>query len=369
MSSEPVTPGEPVASSEPITPNEPATPSELVKCVVWDLDDTVWDGVLSEGTGVELRPGVREVIDALDQRGILQSIVSKNDEKAALTELERLGIRDYFLVPHVSWQPKSELVRSIAGRLNIGVDTLMFIDDSEFERAEVEFALPQVRCVDAAEASGLLARPELSRPVTAEGRGRRAMYVQAEQRGEYEKSFAGPQIEFLRSLRMRLTVAVATPEDLERAAELTERTHQLNTTGLTFSKAELRDLMDRDDQTLLVARLEDRFGTYGTIGLTLVGRSQSEWRIRLFLMSCRVMGRNVGGAILRYLAQAADAGQVSLTADFLPTEVNKPMYTVYRLAGFKKTPVEGPAQVLRLTPGLKHGYPDYLELSLPESFE
>ncbi|MGW1793141.1 HAD-IIIC family phosphatase [Streptomyces tubercidicus] len=346
---------------------EPVMSSELVKCVVWDLDGTVWDGVLSEGTGVELRPGIREVIDALDRRGVLQSIVSKNDEKAALTELERLGIRDYFLVPHVSWQPKSELVRSIAERLNIGIDTLMFIDDSEFERAEVAFAHPQVRCVDAAEVSGLLARPELSRPVTEDGRGRRTMYAQAEQRNEYEKSFAGPQIEFLRSLQMRLTVAVATPDDLERAAELTERTHQLNTTGLTFSKAELRELMDRPDQTLLVAHLEDRFGAYGTIGLTLVGTSETEWRIRLFLMSCRVMGRNVGGAILRYLAQSAQTAQVRLTADFRPTGVNKPMYTVYRLAGFKKNSVEGPAQVLEMAPGLQHGYPDYLALSLPET--
>lgn len=343
--------------------------SELVKCVVWDLDDTVWDGVLSEGTGVELRPGVRELIDALDRRGILQSIVSKNDEEAALTELERLGIRDYFLVPHVSWQPKSELVHSIAKRLNIGLDTVMFIDDSAFERAEVEFAHPQVRCVDAAETPGLLGRPELSRPVTEDGRARRTMYLQAEERGEYEKSYAGPQIEFLRSLQMRLTVAVATPEDLERAAELTERTHQLNTTGLTFSKAELRELMDRPDQTLLVARLEDRFGAYGTIGLTLVGKSAEEWRIRLFLMSCRVMGRNVGGAILRYLAQSAEAGHVRLTADFRPTEVNKPMYTVYRLAGFKKSAAEGPAQVLEMASGLRHGYPDYLALSLPESVD
>ncbi|WP_320784826.1 HAD-IIIC family phosphatase [Streptomyces sp. CRN 30] len=340
-------------------------PSELVKCVVWDLDDTVWDGTLSEGAGVRLRPGVRALIDTLDQRGILQSIASKNDEKAALTELERLGIRDYFLVPHVSWQPKSGLIHSIARRLNIGLEAVMFIDDSAFERAEVEFAHPQVRCVDPAAAADLLGRPELSRPVTEDGRARRTMYLQAEERNEYEKSYAGPQVEFLRSLRMSLTVAVATPEDLERAAELTERTHQLNTTGLTFSGAELRELMGRSDHTLLVARLTDRFGTYGTIGLALVGKTAEEWRIRLFLMSCRVMGRNVGGAILRYLARSAEAEQVRLTADFKTTDVNKSMYTVYRLAGFKKTAVEGPVQVLEMAPGLQHAYPDYLDLSLP----
>ncbi|WP_190329485.1 HAD-IIIC family phosphatase [Streptomyces venezuelae] len=351
-------------------------PSELVKCVVWDLDDTVWEGILSEGPGVKLRPGIRELIETLDERGILQSIASKNDEKAALDELERLGIREYFLVPHVSWQPKSALIQSIAERLNIGIDTLMFVDDSAFERAEVEFVHPQVRCVDAAETADLLDRPELTRPVTEDGRARRMLYLQAEERKAYETSFAGPQVEFLRSLDMRLTIAVATPEDLERAAELTERTHQLNTTGLTFSKAELRELMERPDQTLLVARLTDRFGTYGTIGLTLVGRTPDEWRIRLFLMSCRVMGRNVGGAILRYLAQSAEAEQVRLTADFRPTDVNKAMYTVYRLAGFKKTAVEDPGaegsghdasvKVLRMATGLPHTYPDYLTLSLPE---
>ncbi|MEU6994581.1 HAD-IIIC family phosphatase [Streptomyces sp. NPDC046465] len=344
-------------------------PSELVKCVVWDLDDTVWDGVLSEGSGVTLRPGVRELIDTFDQRGILQSVASKNDEKAALAELERLGIRHYFLVPHVSWQPKSGLVESIAKSLNIGLDTVMFVDDSAFERAEVEFVHPRVRCVDAAETADLLDRPELTRPVTEDGRARRTLYLQAAERGEYEKSFAGPQVEFLRSLEMRLTVEVATPEDLERAAELTERTHQLNTTGLTFSKSELRELMERPDQTLLVARLTDRFGTYGTIGLTLVGKTAEEWRIRLFLMSCRVMGRNVGGAILRYLAQSAEAEKVRLTADFKPTDVNKSMYTVYRLAGFKKTEVDGPVRVLEMAPGLPHTYPDYLALKLPATLD
>lgn len=333
-----------------------------VKCVVWDLDDTLWEGILAEGGGGALRPGVADLLYALDKRGVLHSIASKNEPTRAQARLTELGVAHYFISPQISWEPKSSLVASVASRLNIGLDTVMFIDDSPFERAEVADACPQVRCVDGRDLGGLADRLEFDVPVTWEAAARRRMYQEAETRREYEESFAGPRSQFLASLGMRLTVRRATLDDLCRAAELTERTHQLNTTGLVFDTEELAELMTRPDQVLLVAALEDKFGDYGTVGVVLLGADPAQWRIRLFLMSCRVMGRNVGGAVLAFLAREADSRGLDLTADFLANDVNRPMYMVYRLAGFEETARDGKVQRLRLRAEVGRTIPHYVDL-------
>ncbi|MER6433781.1 HAD-IIIC family phosphatase [Streptomyces sp900105245] len=333
-----------------------------VKCVVWDLDETLWAGILSEGGAATLRPGAAEILAALDERGVLHSIASRNEPGPAMRHLDRLGIAHYFLHPQISWRPKSESIRTIARALNIGIDALVLVDDSPFERAEVSDALQGLRCIDSAHLSDLLALFDFDGPVTDEARQRRQLYRQAELREAHESDFRGPRQEFLASLDMRLSIGPAASQDLLRAAELTQRTHQLNTTGLTFSAEELEMLRTRPDQTLLTIRLDDRFGSYGVVGLVLLGQSDDEWCIRLFLMSCRVMGRNIGGAVLTYLAQQADDRGLQLTADFLPNEVNRSMYTVYRLAGFAEAGRDGDRLRLQLRSGTKHVFPRYLRL-------
>lgn len=333
-----------------------------VKCVVWDLDDTLWEGILAEGGAATLRPGVAGALETLDKRGVLHSIASKNEPTRAQARLSDLGVAHYFISPQISWQPKSSLVASVARRLNIGLDTVLFIDDSPFERAEVADAHPEVRCMDSRDLTALADRPEFDVPVTAEAAARRRRYQEAETRRQHEESFGGPRSQFLASLDMKLTVRHATADDLLRAAELSERTHQLTTTGLVFDAAQLADLMTRPDQKLLVAALEDRFGDYGTVGVILIGTDATQWCIRLFLMSCRVMGHNIGGAVLAFLADETDARGLDLTADFLPNDVNRPMYVVYRLAGFEELERHGGVQRLRLRHGARRAIPDYVDL-------
>lgn len=320
-----------------------------VKCVLWDLDGTLWEGVLAEGGGLRLRPGAAEVMRALDERGILQTVVSRNDPALALARVADHGLAEYLLYPQVSWGPKSAAVTTLADVLGLGPDTFLFVDDSPFERAEVSDTHPLVRVTDSRDLLSLLDRADLSPAVvTADGRVRRARYQAESRRREHEAAFAGPRPEFLRSLAMTLELAPATAADLDRAEELTLRTNQLNTTGLTFSRDELLAFTRAADRRLLVASLDDVFGSYGQIGLVLLDLCPGEWRIRLFLMSCRVMGRNVGGAILAWLAQQARARDVTLTADFRPTQVNRPMYIVYRMAGFRPASSAGDVERLRL---------------------
>jgi len=345
-----------------VTVNGTSTGLPTIKCVVWDLDNTLWDGVLAEDTDVTLLPAAADAVRALDSRGVLQSIASKNHPDAVRAKLDELGLADYFLFPKASWDPKSVLLRRIADELNIGVDTLLFVDDSPFERAEVASQLP-VRCFDSADVEALLDHQDLpSGAVTADAALRRVRYQEDSHRKSYEDQFTGPRTEFLRSLDMRLTIRTATQEDLDRASELTQRTNQLNTTGLTFSQEQLLQLMTRPENTILVVSLADTFGDYGTVGLVLATEEAGELRIRLFLMSCRVMGRNVGGAVLVHLAEQADARGLRLSADFRHTDVNRPMYMVYRLAGFGGEQRDGSALRLFLGPDSPRTRPAFLTL-------
>src|SRR5207247_9060537 len=121
-----------------------------VKCLVWDLDDTLWQGTLLERDDVHVSSAVWDVVRGLDARGILQSVASRNEHGHAWARLEQLGLAQYFVLPHIGWGPKSDAVRSIADKLGFAHRTIGFIDDQPAERAEVTFRLPGVRCYTAA---------------------------------------------------------------------------------------------------------------------------------------------------------------------------------------------------------------------------
>jgi FkbH-like protein len=322
--------------------------AKTVKCVIWDLDDTLWTGTLLEDKAVSLRHGVRTILETLDGRGILNSIASRNDYVSTMQVLKTLGIEEFFLYPQIGWGAKSGAVKTIAAELNIGLDTLLFVDDQQFEREEVTFALPEVRAFDALDIERLLDRDDLNpKMVTEESRYRRHRYQSDIARQAAEDAFTGPSEEFLASLDMRLTIHPAAEGDLHRAEELTVRTNQLNATGIAYSYAELDEFRRSPGQWLLIADLADKYGGYGKIGLTLVERAASVWTIRLLLMSCRVMSRGVGGIMLREIVERAHDAKVDLLADFIPTDRNRMMYVAYQFAGFRDYSTSGGRQTLR----------------------
>lgn len=349
------------------SPTKPAREHQI-KCVVWDLDHTLWHGVLLEDPEVRLRDGVREALAALDERGILLSIASRNDHARATEELRRLGLADYFLVPQIHWGSKSGSVQEIARRLNLGLDAFAFIDDQPFERDEVRSVAPQVQVHDPDELPGLLARPEFNpRFVTDESRRRRDMYRSDLVRQDAEERFDGPKDEFLAGLEMVFTIARAREADLRRAEELTQRTNQLNTTGYTYSHDELDALRRSPDHLLLVAELTDKYGSYGKIGLALVERGAPAWTLKLLLMSCRVMSRGVGNLLLQHVLRTARAAGAPLVAEFVPNDRNRMMYVTYKFAGFREVGRRDPVVLLEHDGTDPPPPPAYLTLHLDES--
>ncbi|MDZ8085092.1 MAG: HAD-IIIC family phosphatase [Nostoc sp. DedQUE12b] len=310
---------------------------KIIKCVVWDLDNTLWDGVLLEDDKVCLREGIANIIHSLDSRGILQSIASKNDEFTAIAKLEELGLKEYFLYPQIHWNSKVSSLQEIAKSLNIGIDAIAFIDDQRFELEEVEFSLPDILCINADKIAHILDMPVMNpRFITEDSSMRRLMYISDINRQQAEKDFVGTTEEFLATLNMNFTISSAKEEDLQRAEELTLRTNQLNTTGYTYSYDELSHFCQSENHKLLIASLEDKYGSYGQIGLVLIERQTNLWTIKLLLMSCRVMSRGVGTIMLNYVMSLAQNNNVRLLAEFVPNNRNRMMYIAYKFANFKE---------------------------------
>lgn len=336
---------------------------QSIKCVVWDLDNTVWDGTLLEDAEVTLRPHVVHLLEALDERGILHSIASRNDHDVAMAKLRDFGIADYFLYPQINWNSKASSVGQIAQDLNIGLDAIAFVDDQPFEREEVAFTHRQVLCLDSAHLDDLLDRPELNpRFVTEDSRLRRSMYQADIERNKQEAEYVGPKEEFLATLGMVFTIAPCREEDLQRAEELTVRTNQLNTTGYTYSYEELDALRRSPDHRLMISSLDDRHGSYGKIGLTLIETGPEIWTVKLLLMSCRVMSKGVGTIMIHHVLRLAKEAGVKLRAEFVSNNRNRQMLITYRFAGFREVEKQGEVSLMENDYSALQPPPPYVDL-------
>ena len=334
-----------------------------IKCVIWDLDNTLWEGVLREGGAVALRPGAVALVRELDRRGIVQSVASKNDAKATMQRLECFGLADYFLCPQISWNPKSQGVQAILDTLNIKQEAAAFLDDSAFERDEVRFALPRVRCYDPADLSALADGPEFQvRFITEDAARRRLMYRADIDRQAAERAFEGNADDFLATLHMKLDVAPVTEKDLRRVEELTVRTHQLNATGHTYSYEELLALSSDPRWIFRICGLTDDYGDSGKVGLLLLEDLGDTLAVRLLIVSCRVMSRGIGAALLSYATALAARLGKKLVAEYVETEYNRIMYITYKLAGFEELEEDGDMVLLGYGHDAPLPFPDYLEL-------
>src|SRR4030095_2822696 len=264
--------------------------ASAAKCVVFDLDNTLWEGILLENENVKLRPSVLELLRRLDERGILMSVASKNSAEHALAKLRDFAVEESFLFPRINWEPKSESVRRIAKDIDIGLDTFLFVDDSPFELAEVSDALREVECVDAGQLDALLAHPRLKGSTSAEARTRRKMYRQAMARGEAQSTFGDDYLSFLRACEIHLTIRPDRAEDFERVAELVQRTHPRKLSGHKYTRSELTRLMDNPAIERHVLICEDKFGHYGTVGFCMAQREESGLRVNELMLSLRVQG-------------------------------------------------------------------------------
>lgn len=347
-----------------------------VKCAVFDLDGTVWTGVLREDgpQGVMVRHQVLTVMQHLATRGIVLAICSKNDE----VELEHLpgligqALLDKIVVKKLNWQPKSINLREIARELNIGLDALAIFDDNPVERAEIETNASEVLVLPETGVLASLNHPafEPFGEVTPEAFSRVRKYQQQAERQTLEKEYEeGAYEDFLLNCQLKLNLRAPLAGEISRVHELIQRTNQLNATMRRTTMADLQDCFKNPDRyAFQVTLLEDRFGDYGLIGVVIAEKQARCWKIIELAFSCRAMGKQVENACLNHLAQTATEAQAQdLFIHFIKTARNEQMYRILTEVGFR--PADGTADAEEvdlfrpLTPEVVE-YPAWFKISL-----
>jgi FkbH-like protein len=326
------------------------------KCLVLDLDNTIWGGVLGEEgpEGIEVGPGgamaeafleFQRAIAMLKGRGIMLAINSKNNEEDVReafrlrTEMP-LKLEDFSAV-RINWQNKHENLLAIAEELNIGVDSLVFVDDNPAECTLIEEMLPGVRVVrlpaDPADyASVLLDLMEFEKlSITAEDRAKTRQYQEQRQRAEHRHA-VGDLDAYLASLQTEIRIRTPSEATRARVHQLFSKTNQFNVTTKRYSPADIERFLADERFVLRTIEATDRFGPLGIIGVYLIDRSQDVPQIDSFLMSCRAIGRGIETAVMNTIKEdlLRDRRHGALLAEFIPTKKNAPARGFYREQGF-----------------------------------
>jgi FkbH-like protein len=322
-------------ASAPYEPGVLANGAKHVKVVAWDLDNTLWDGVLVEDgeDAVRLKPGVLDVVRELDRRGIVNSVVSKNDADVALPVLQKLGVAEYLVFPKISWNPKSHSVAQLIEAFNVGPETIAVVDDSPFERAEIAQGCADVRVYPDTAVATLLDLPEFRPRLSNESAQRRAFYQTEEKRVAESEAFQGDYLSFVRDCNLVLEVRRTTPDNVARAHELIQRTNQLNFSGHRYSREAVEELVRGDHTLPLSLRCRDRFGDYGLVGFCVVDLRTATLTDLMF--SCRVQAKRVEHAFLEALMRwLRERGAVTLQALYTRTAKNGQAAKVFEDMGF-----------------------------------
>lgn len=327
----------------------------LAKALVVDLDDTLWGGVVGEDGLEGIRIGadisgapflaLQEAILGLRRRGILLAICSKNNPADALDVLENhpeMKVRPTdFSAMRINWQDKAKNLREIAAELNIGLDSLAFLDDSHVEREWVRDQLPEVFVVECPEnpmarVETLLGSPIFERvSISAEDEARPQLYAAERHRSESLES-AGSLEEFLASLEMSVESVEADSMTIPRIAQLTQKTNQFNLTTHRYSTQEVETLAADPQWRVLAIRVKDRFGDSGIVGVAMLSFHQATCELDTFLLSCRVIGRGVETALLWHCLEVARAQNCQFVDGiFIPTRKNQPASTFLADHGFE----------------------------------
>lgn len=313
------------------------------KCLVLDLDNTLWGGVIGDDGVTNIRLGqgsadgeafleIQAFARDLRQRGIILAVCSKNEDATA-----RIPFRDHdemilkesdIAVFVANWTDKASNLKHIAQTLNIGTDALVFLDDNPAERERVRQELPEVAVpevgADPAQYVNLLASAGYFEAIGfGEEDSKRAEMYQANSQRASEMQKIGNMDEYLRSLGMVCTIRPFDALGRIRIAQLINKSNQFNLTTRRYTEAEVEALDADPTKFTMQVRLVDRFGDNGMISVVVFDKTADEWRCDTWLMSCRVLGRRVEEAVLAQAAAAAKvAGAQRLIGDYLPTPKN-----------------------------------------------
>jgi FkbH-like protein len=327
------------------------------RCLVLDLDNTLWGGVIGDDglDGIVLGQGsaageaflqVQKMALALRERGVVLAVSSKNDDAVARRPFrehpEMLLREEYIAVFRANWTDKATNIAAIAEMLSLGLESFVFLDDNPAERQLVRQKLPEVAVPELPSDPALYARALAAAgyfdavSFSTEDR-HRAQYYQDNVRRLTLQRATGDFSDYLASLQMVMTVAPFDEVSRPRIAQLINKSNQFNLTTRRYSELEVRDLVADPSIFTMQVRLADVFGDNGIVSVVICRKQERVWEIDTWLMSCRVLKRRVEEAVLCELArQARRAGARALIGRYRPTARNSLVKDHYRLLGFSE---------------------------------
>lgn len=337
------------------------------KCLVLDLDNTLWGGVIGDDgvAGIALGQGsaageaflaIQNTALELRRRGVVLAVCSKNEEAAALLPFrehpEMVLKEDHIAVFQANWTDKAANLRAIAETLNIGIDALVFLDDNPAEREQVRRELPLVGVPELPEEPALYPRMLMAAgyfeavAFTQDDRDRAGMY-QANAARAAAVNASGDLDSYLASLDMVCTIAPVDSVSRPRVAQLINKSNQFNLTTRRYTEAQVEAAESDPRRHISQARLVDKFGDNGIICVMVADRQGEAWEIDTWLMSCRVLGRRVQEACLDHLARAARAdGAQRLIGRYIPSPKNAMVRDHYAKLGFTLLSEEASGETL-----------------------
>ena len=327
------------------------------KCIVLDLDNTLWGGIVGEDgfNGIRLGsepPGntyleFQRVLLSLYQRGIILAINSKNNYDDALKVIKEhpyMVLREeHFASMRINWNDKVSNMREITNELNLGEDSMVFFDDDPVNREYMKLNMPQILTVDLPQDPSQYAQTikkmnEFSvLNITDEDAKRGKMYVEQRKRNDLEQST--PNLEsFLKNLELKVLIKNANEFTIPRISQLTLKTNQFNLTTKRYQESDIQKFSEDGRYLVGCIQVEDKFGDNGITGVFIVYKENSkEWFIDTFLLSCRIMGREVEKGMLGYIVnKAKENGVEQIKAQFIPSQKNKPIEDFLPNCGFQK---------------------------------
>jgi FkbH-like protein len=320
------------------------------KCLVLDCDNTLWGGVIGEDgmDGIKLGttfPGssyksFQEEVLNLRERGVILALCSKNNEQDVLqvlnTHPEMLIKQKHLATWQVNWDDKATNLRRLAEELNIGLDSFVFVDDSDFEVNWVREQLPEVSVIhlkgNTSNYRSLLSSFGYfdALTFTSEDRRKNEMYGEARVRRQLESS-ASSMEDYLVNLGLEAQIGIPAPSDIARCSQLTQKTNQFNLTTIRYSEGQIRDLIDNPNADVFCLRVKDKIADLGLIGVAIVKYEAQIATIESFMMSCRAIGRGAETALLAFIAETAKLahGKNSLQAKYLHTPKNESLVSSF----------------------------------------
>ncbi|MCU1257589.1 MAG: family phosphatase [Bryobacterales bacterium] len=347
------------------------TMGRVVKCVVLDLDNTLWGGVVGDDGPLGISIGAhgdgeaffhfQHYLLSLKRRGILLAVCSKNDHENAVRPFvenpEMVLKRQDITMFVVNWENKADNIRKIRDTLEIGLDSMVFLDDNPFERNLVRQFLPDVIVPEMPEdpADYVRAISELNlfetSSFSAEDLARSELYKQEAGRREVQSTYSNID-EYLRSLEMQIEVARFHKAKIPRIAQLIQRSNQFNLTTHRYNEGDCEKMMlDTEGCVPLYASLRDRFGDHGLISIVILRIKPDVLEIGDWLMSCRVLARGVEHFLMtRVVELAREKGLTRITGEYIPTAKNAMVKDFFAQFGFEKTAEQDGASKWHLDP-------------------